>query len=87
MNYKHYNIYEYPKLYLDYVNNFLTTDKFAEHYNMNPEQAVEISVLGHQTDNFTDTYSWVEDSPEQLRQMDRYRERMQKSIGRLDLTQ
>lgn len=48
-----YGYADYPRLYLDWVNNFLTVERFAEHYNMEERQAEEIIDLGHKTDNFT----------------------------------
>lgn len=48
-----YGYADYPKLYLDWVNNFLTVERFAEYYNMTQEQAEEVIDLGHKTDNFT----------------------------------
>lgn len=34
------------KLYLSWVNDFLTTEKFAEHYNLKPARALEIIEQG-----------------------------------------
>lgn len=34
------------ELYLDYVNNFLTIEKFAEHYNMDEKHAKRLIDLG-----------------------------------------
>lgn len=34
------------ELYLDYFNNFITVEKFAEHYNLNFEEAKEVIEQG-----------------------------------------
>lgn len=49
---------KYEKMYLDYVNNFLTVEKFAEHYNMTVERAKEIINIGrnfHENNLFEST--------------------------------
>ena len=33
-------------MYLDYVNNFLTVEKFAEYYNISVNEAINIIELG-----------------------------------------
>lgn len=33
--------------YLDWVNNFLTDEKFAEHYGLTHEEALAVIRLGH----------------------------------------
>ena len=45
-------------MYLDYVNNFLTVDKFAEHYGISLRLANDIVDVGRATDNFTKAYKW-----------------------------
>ena len=54
----------YPELYLDWVNNFITVERFAEYYEITIEHANEIIQSGRDSDNFTkDThikYSIVE---------------------------
>ena len=55
-----WNVYEssrWPELYLDYVNNFLTVERFAEYYGMTQEHAEEIIFTGRKTDNFTKNWS------------------------------
>lgn len=44
---------KWPELYLDWFNNFLTVEKFAEYYGMTEEHAQEIVTVGIATDNFT----------------------------------
>lgn len=44
---------EWPQVYLDWVNNFLTVPVFAEHYGITIEHAHEIIGAGHDSDNFT----------------------------------
>ena len=34
------------KMYLDYFNNFLSVYRFAEHYNIEPEQAYKVIDIG-----------------------------------------
>lgn len=36
------------ELYLDYLNNFLTIDKFAEHYNLNSIHAMMLLNIGEE---------------------------------------
>ena len=38
----------YHELYLDYFNNFITTGRFAEHYNLDTETAAAIIDLGRE---------------------------------------
>lgn len=58
MFYTYYGISKYPRLYLDWVNNFLTVEKFAEHYNMTVEHASDIIRIGKLSDNFTKSIDW-----------------------------
>jgi hypothetical protein len=51
MNYQPLN--KWAELYADYVNNFLTIEKWAEHYDMSIEQANDIYTLGRMSDNFS----------------------------------
>ena len=37
---------KFTQMYLDYVNNFITIDKFAEHYNISMYAARKIVQLG-----------------------------------------
>jgi hypothetical protein len=37
---------KYINMYLDYVNNFLTVEKFAEHYQITTEKAQTILSIG-----------------------------------------
>lgn len=39
---------QFTKLYLDYVNNFISIQAFAYHYGINYEEAETIIKLGHQ---------------------------------------
>jgi hypothetical protein len=50
---KVYPYSEWPDLYLDWFNNFLTVERFAEYYGMTEEHAKEIIFTGNKTDNFT----------------------------------
>lgn len=36
------------ELYLDYVNNFLTVERFAEYYNLSERKAFKVIELGRQ---------------------------------------
>ena len=40
-------------LYLSYVNDFLTVERFAEFYGLSVSNANQIIELGQETDNFT----------------------------------
>lgn len=53
MEKKYYSMEKWPELYLDYVNNFLTVETFAEWYQMSLRLANDIIDVGHATDNFT----------------------------------
>lgn len=44
--YKTYGYDQYVKLYLDYVNNFLTVERFAEYYNMSTDYAGHVISIG-----------------------------------------
>jgi hypothetical protein len=37
---------DFAKIYLDWVNNFLTVDKFASYYGLHPREAVRLIELG-----------------------------------------
>ena len=52
-SYTVYKTKDYPELYLEWVNNFLTVEKFASYYDMTIEQAERIIAYGRKTDNFT----------------------------------
>lgn len=39
------------EIYLDYVNNYLTTEKYAEHQGMNKEDLTFLIDLGRQINN------------------------------------
>ena len=54
----YYSSSKYPELYLDWVNNFLTVERFAEHHNMTVEHANDIIRVGRATDNFTKNMEW-----------------------------
>lgn len=44
---------QWPEMYADWVNNFLTVEHFAAWYGMSIEHANEIIDMGQKTDNFT----------------------------------
>ena len=48
------------EMYLDYVNNFLTVEKFAEHYGITEEKANEIIEEGSR--NEPDSYTGPPDA-------------------------
>ena len=39
---------QFVKMYLDYVNNFISISAFADHYGITQHEAVDIIELGHQ---------------------------------------
>ncbi len=48
---------QFADWYLDYVNNWLTLDGFAEYYGISPEQAAQVIAMGkvfHEEDSVTD---------------------------------
>ncbi len=50
-----YNDSDLQQMYLDYVNNFLTVEKFAEHYNISNNEANKVIIAGelaHANDYF-----------------------------------
>lgn len=53
MSDKTYPKNQWPELYLDWVNNFLTVERFAEYYGVTVEHANEILNAGRDSDNFT----------------------------------
>jgi hypothetical protein len=55
---KVYAISEWPDLYADWVNNFLTVPRFAEYYGITEGQAQEIIAVGKETDNFSKPYKF-----------------------------
>lgn len=52
-----YKMSKWPELYVDYVNNFMTLERWAEYYDMEPEHAREIYRMGRLTDNFSEDVS------------------------------
>lgn len=52
LTYPEHNVELLENLYLDYFNNFLTVEKFAEHHSMTVEQADEVIELGRAVNNF-----------------------------------
>ena len=54
-----YKKQDWPELYLEWVNNFLTVGRFAEYYGMTQEHANKIIEEGRKTDNFTKVLSEV----------------------------
>jgi len=53
-----YPLSQWAELYVDYVNNFLTVEKWAEHYSLTLEQASEIIAVGKITDSFSKPYTF-----------------------------
>lgn len=51
-----YPLSAWADLYADYLNNFLTVERFAEYYNLTLTQASEIIATGKLTDNFSKEY-------------------------------
>jgi hypothetical protein len=51
-----YPLSEWPELYADYLNNFLTVERFTEHYSLTLTQASEIIATGKLTDNYSKEY-------------------------------
>ena len=49
--YKTYRYDKYVELYLDYVNNFLTVERFAEYYNMSVDYANHVIEIGRKLNN------------------------------------
>lgn len=50
---KRYPLTQWPELYADYVNNFLTVQYFANYYGISVDHAEDIVELGRLTDNFS----------------------------------
>ncbi len=61
---KFYPLSEWAELYADFVNNFLTTERFAEYYGLTVEQASEIIAVGRITDNYSQPYTSWENAKE-----------------------
>ena len=57
-SWKVYKPEEWPELYADWFNNFLTVERFAEYYGMTGEHANEIIYTGQKTDNFSKNWSF-----------------------------
>jgi hypothetical protein len=51
--YKVYPLSQWPDIYVDYVNNFMTVERWAEHYNMSVTYAEAMIMQGFYTDNFS----------------------------------
>ena len=49
--YKTYGYDKYVELYLDYVNNFLTIERFAEYYGMSVDYANHVIEVGRKLNN------------------------------------
>ena len=45
------SLYKLEVLYLDYFNNFLTVEKFAEFYGMSTNKALKLIELGRKINN------------------------------------
>lgn len=54
----YYGYSKFPDMYLDWLNNYITVDTFADHYNMTSEHAAQIIAVGRATDNFTKSIVW-----------------------------
>lgn len=55
-----YPLHQWPKIYVDYVNNFMTMRTWAEYYGMSPEYAHNVLNAGRLTDNFSKPLVWPE---------------------------
>lgn len=53
MNTKYYTTNLWPEMYADWLNNFLTPERFAEYYGITLEFAHNIIEMGRATDNFS----------------------------------
>jgi hypothetical protein len=49
--YKTYAYDKYEELYLDYVNDFLTVERFANYYGMSKEYANHVIEIGRKLNN------------------------------------
>ena len=47
---------KFTEMYLDWINNFLTVERFAEYYEISLEQAQEIIDMGRKIDNIEPTH-------------------------------
>lgn len=56
----YYPLNQWAELYADYINNFLTIEKWAEHYQMTSLQANDIATLGRLTDNYSRSVDMLE---------------------------
>lgn len=56
---KRYPLNEWPDLYADYLNNFLTVPRFAEYYGMSEDHANDIIDIGRATDNYSKPMDWA----------------------------
>lgn len=50
---RYYSLHVWPEMYADYLNNFLTVEKFAEYYGISLRLANDIVDMGRTTDNFS----------------------------------
>ncbi len=44
---------QWPTVYVDWINNFLTSARFAEYYGISQAHADDILAMGRATDNFS----------------------------------
>ncbi len=56
--YKYIPTSQWPEVYADWVNNFLTIGKFAEYYGISLQLATNIIEIGRATDNFSKPTDW-----------------------------
>lgn len=45
-------------MHADWINNFLTVERFAEYYGMTQEHAEEIIFVGRKTDNYSKNWQF-----------------------------
>ena len=55
---KYYPVSEWADLYVDYVNNFMTVERWAEYYQLSSLQANDIIETGRTTDNFSKPFTF-----------------------------
>lgn len=50
---KTYPTRQWPEIYVDWINNFLSISKFAQYYGISEDYASNIIDVGRMTDNFS----------------------------------
>lgn len=58
LDWKVYPKSEWADLYCDYLNNFLTSARFASYYGMNEKHAQAIINMGRKTDNYSKNWKY-----------------------------